>query len=79
MVADPNVAKYTEMEYVVSFPLERTITAAEWVDTGEPVTFTQQEGKVTVTTVPFTYGRNTVVRVARLHTCPVENDERKGV
>ena len=53
--------------------------AAEWVDTDEPVAFTQQEGKTTVTTVPFTYGRNTVVRVVRLHTRPAENDERKGV
>ena len=79
MVADPNVAKYAETEYAVSFPLECTITAAEWVDTGEPVAFTQQEGKTTVTTVPFTYGRNTVVRVVRLHTQSAENDERKGV
>ena len=68
MIADPNVAKNVSAEYDVAFRFERRITSAEWLDNGEPVEFTQKDGKTTVKTVPFNYGRNTVIRVVRLHT-----------
>ena len=68
MIADPNVAKNVSVEYDVAFRFERRITSAEWLDNGEPVEFIQKDGKTTVKTVPFNYGRNTVIRVVRLHT-----------
>ena len=68
MIADPNVSKNVSVEYDVVFQFQRRITSAEWLDNGEPVEFTQMNGKTTVKTIPFDYGCNTVIRVVRLHT-----------
>ena len=38
------------------------------LDNGENVGFEQKDGRVTVKTVPYTYGRQLVVRVAKIET-----------
>lgn len=66
MSADFNVALYTDVDYDSRFVLKDKICEATWMDNGAEVAFTQEGDRVTVTTEPFTYGRNLVVRVAKL-------------
>lgn len=49
---------------VVTVP-ERVVSI-HWMDTNEPVEFKQEDDKLSVLTVPFVYGRNTVIRVAKI-------------
>jgi len=69
MISDPNVAK-SRMEsedlFVNRFALPETIKSVTWMDDGTEVEFTQEGEQVTVKTVPFTYGRNLVIRVAKI-------------
>ena len=48
------------------FPLTETVTAACWLDSGEALPFTQEEGVVTVSALPHRYGFNLCTRVAKL-------------
>lgn len=48
------------------FPLTETVTAACWLDSGEILPFTQEEGVVTVSALPHHYGFNLCTRVAKL-------------
>ncbi len=66
MCADFNVALYSEVDYDSKFQLNQKIYKATWMDNGAEVSFTQEGDQVTVTTEPFTYGRNLVVRIAKL-------------
>ncbi len=67
MSADPNVAMNdTEGKYLDAFDLPETVRSVTWMDTKEPVAFEQEGEQVRVHTVPFTYGRNTVIRVAKI-------------
>ncbi len=66
MQADPNVARIGEADYKDSFELTERIRAINWLDNGEAVEFSQEGNHVTVQTVPFCYGRNLVVRVAKV-------------
>lgn len=68
MSADPNVALVQEGEYRDVFRLERKIKGITWLDNGEEVDYVQDSGRVTVKTVPYTYGRQLVVRVAKIET-----------
>lgn len=68
MSADPNVALHTDMNYQLKFPFEEKICSIQWLDDGTPVEYVQQEGHVIVHTVPFTYGRSLVVRIAKIMT-----------
>ena len=68
MVADVNVALVQGADYTDVFTLDREITEITWLDNDEPVSFEQKEGRVCVHTEPFCYGRNLVVRVAKIHT-----------
>lgn len=68
MAADPNVALVQEEEYQDIFRLEKKIKKITWLDNGENVCFDQKEGRVIVKTVPYTYGRQLVVRVAKIET-----------
>ena len=65
--ADPNVAdkKFAD-SYDDCFVLPDTIRSITWMDSGESVKFEQDGDAVTVHTAPFSYGRNTVVRVAKI-------------
>lgn len=66
MSADFNVALYTDINYDSRFRLKEKISKATWMDNGAEIAFTQEGEQVTLTTEPFTYGRNLVVRVAKL-------------
>ena len=49
-----------------TFTLDRQIKSACWLDTNEPVAYTQSEGKVTVEVEPRKYSESYVIRVAKL-------------
>ena len=66
MSADFNVALFTDVNYDSRFRLKEKISKATWMDNGAEIAFTQEGEQVTVTTEPFTYGRNLVVRVAKI-------------
>ena len=68
MVADSNVALYVTAEYESRFRLPEKITSITWMDNGQKVDFRQEQDRVFVQTVPFTYGRSLVVRVAKIET-----------
>ena len=68
MAADPNVARVQEAEYRDIFRMDQKIKRITWLDNGDKVDFEQNNGKVTVKTVPYTYGRQLVVRVAKIET-----------
>ena len=68
MAADPNVALVQEGEFRDIFSLDKKIKRITWLDNGEKIDFDQKDGKVTVKTVPYTYGRQLVVRVAKIET-----------
>ena len=66
MSADPNVALRAEAEYESKFRLPGKLTSACWLDNGAEVMFRQCREEVSLQTVPYTYGRSLVVRVAKL-------------
>ncbi len=66
MMADVNVAKYEEVDYLDTFELQDKIKSITWLDNKEVVEYAQNENRVTVYTVPYSYGRNLVVRVAKI-------------
>ena len=66
MVSDSNVALYSEGFYEDSFAFDRKIKSVHWLDNGKPIEFTQNGNDVTITTEPYVYGRNLVVRVAKI-------------
>ncbi len=68
MAADPNVALMQGANYTDIFSLEKEIARITWLDNEDPVVFEQKDGRVTVYTQPFCYGRNLVVRVAKIDT-----------
>lgn len=67
MVADPNVTLTQEQDYVRSFSLPEQIGSVTWLDNGTEVAFEQSADKVKLFTCPYTYGRDLVVRVAKIH------------
>ena len=68
MVADINVALVQGADYKDVFALDREITEITWLDNGEPLSYEQEDDRVCVHTGPFSYGRNLVVRVAKIRT-----------
>lgn len=68
MVADINVALVQGGDYTDVFTLDREITDITWLDNGEKLTYEQTGNRVCVHTEPFCYGRNLVIRVAKIHT-----------
>lgn len=67
IMADPNVVLQSEKsDYDTVFETDKKIKSACWLDNGEALNFTQNENSVTVRTVPFAYGRDLVVRVAKI-------------
>jgi len=59
--SDHNDGRYEDI-----FDLSEPVRSIKWLDTGTPLPFTQTDGKVTVKTEPYAYGRNLVVRVAKI-------------
>lgn len=66
MVADENVAVSENIHYESRFRLADKIQSVIWMDNGAEVQYAQDEEAVTIKTVPYTYGRNLVVRVAKI-------------
>ena len=66
MVSDSNVALFKEGFYEDSFNLPENIISVNWLDDGKALEFSQNEQRVTIKTEPFDYGRNLVVRVAKI-------------
>ena len=66
MSADPNVALPTDAENMSKFNLPGKLISACWLDNGAEVVFRQSGEEVVLQTVPYTYGRSLVVRVAKL-------------
>ncbi len=66
MIADANVAISNDAQYESRFRLADHIQSVTWMDDGTDVTYTQDKENVTITTVPYTYGRNLVVRIAKI-------------
>ena len=66
MRADANVAQNEEADFSDRFELEEKIASITWMDNGKPVVYEQEGSQVIVHTVPFCYGRNLVVRVAKI-------------
>jgi len=68
MSSDPNVQAGKDGNYVGRFCLDQKVKSVTWLDDGKDVPFSQENGKVSVTTQPFMYGRHWAVRVAKI-TC----------
>lgn len=66
MSADANVALNETASYIDKFKLSEKIASITWLDDHTPVDFTQDDEEVVVKTVPFTYGRDLVVRIAKI-------------
>lgn len=66
MAADPHVALFENGFYEDTFRFEPKIKSVSWLDNGKTLEFTQSDGTATVRTEPFAYGRNLVVRVAKI-------------
>ncbi len=73
IVADQNVALIQSAEYEDIFRLDKKIKKISWLDNGEELQFEQNGDKVSVKTVPFRYGRDLVVRVAKIETDSQQN------
>ncbi len=66
MVSDPNVALEAGERMQTAFALSSPIKSAIWMDSDIPVRYEQTDGRVTVYPLPFSYGENLVVRVAKI-------------
>lgn len=66
MVADINVALRSSANYVEKFKMARKILSVEWMDNHTPISFEQYGEQVILTTEPFSYGRDLVVRIAKI-------------
>jgi hypothetical protein len=42
------------------------VISAEWLDNSAPVDFEERDGKTVIKTLPYMYGKNYVVRVAKI-------------
>ena len=58
---NPVDAKYQE-----TFTFEPQVKSITWMDNDQEVFYEHKEGKLTVYTEPFQYGRSLVVRVAKI-------------
>lgn len=56
-----------ENDFLDVFEISKKVQSAVWLDNGEPVKFEQKGNEVMVHTVPYAYGRDLVVRVAKLY------------
>ena len=56
-VAEPRIAR---------FPLKESIVSACWLDSGEAIPFSQEDGVASITVPPYLYGTNLTVRVMKI-------------
>ncbi len=67
-VADAPMFNNPHGDRIEEFPLEESIVSACWLDSGEPLPFSQDNGTARITATPFHYGSNSTVRVAKITT-----------
>lgn len=63
---DSNVTIEGNDPYLDKFPFTDKVKSISWMDTGEEVKFEQDDDTLYVHTVPYLYGRNTVIRIAKI-------------
>lgn len=68
MVSDPNVELMRLAIYSDIFTLNKRIKSVRWLDNNEELSFDQDDSRITVHTVPYPYGNNLVIRVAKIDT-----------
>jgi len=68
MAADTNVDRFSDVEYLRKFKFDSVIESVEWLDDKAPLSFEQKDGYAYIQTVPYKYGRNLIVRVAKITT-----------
>lgn len=73
MSADKNVALHTMKKKDICIVLPGKVCSAVWVDNNENVELKQENGCVHVRRTPFSYGRNLVVRIAKIVVCEKSN------
>ncbi len=69
MSADPNASRAKDegrYEDIFTLPEGERIISAEWLDDSSPLEFDERGGRTVIKTLPYMYGRNYVVRVARI-------------
>ena len=67
MLADSNVALTDENgQYEDAFAIPEKIVSVKWMDDNSDVEYMQEGESVIVKTAPYSYGRNLVVRVAKI-------------
>ena len=66
MAGSLNVALAGDAKYQETFTFEPQVKSITWMDNGQEVSYEHKEGKLTVYTEPFRYGRSLVVRVAKI-------------
>ena len=70
MSSDPNVTRMNNTvryEDIFVLPDGEKVESACWLDNGTPLEFEVRDGATVIKTVPYLYGRNYVVRVAKIH------------
>lgn len=68
MVTNMNVGLDKLSKDTISFSLERNIESAVWLDDGAAADYTEKDGKVSVKTRPFEYGKSQCVRIVKIQT-----------
>ena len=68
MRGDENVSWMEDTKFNDSFELDEKVLRVTWLDNGAEVPYLQNGRQVSVCTEPYVYGRNLVVRVAKI-TC----------
>ena len=53
-------------DYMVCFRIDAVIKKAYWLDDGRELSFTQNGEDVIIHTLPYRYGENAVVHVAKI-------------
>ncbi len=66
MISDPNVALEKSCEISSTFKFDKKITSAFWMDNGNKVDLEINKDNITLMPMPFSYGENLIVRVAKL-------------
>ena len=66
IVGDPNVVIKGNADYERNFTFPEKIKTVKWLDSGEELEFTQKESQVDLNLTPYKYGKQLVVRVAKI-------------
>ena len=65
-VASEDVVKATKGDSVKQIAFDKKIKSIKWLDNGEELDYTQENGEVTLYCKPYFYGTHLVVRVAKI-------------